>query len=401
MPISNNNNFIREAYKQIIEKTKLFQESYQNVATLTKKLISEKSISAETAIQKTTIQPNHQLKKLGDKLPKALSFIPVIIAARLLIKGCLLIAKSNLFLNQASQKSQSETEDTASTSSAKPRENLNFTPQIIQKANGEYIVIKPADKTTFLVLQGGGVKGMAYPSFLKALNENAPFIADLKDVAGASAGSMMAFLISSGVDLNTIDDYVNKANPFQQMLGSIDDLMMGKGFFSAGNLAKGLKEMSQKAASSYCEEKNWDTIEQKLTDRGVDKTAIAKFKLHVETGFKEGVTFSDLDLLHRLEPAQFKRFHATGYEKHTKETIYFNAQNFPDMYCHDAVRISMAIPTVVRPIILEGRKFSDGGQGSNLPTEALEKAGQKAEGRTLALVFSNSGRTHLAQATPM
>lgn len=421
--LNKNSNSVEAFRNKFFEGVQSFKNAYQDIGTLTQQLLFQKTtLPYEELLENSETKSSSNLQKLGDKIPDALASLPIVIIARTLLAASLLLAKEgiqfkkNLTANKADKetndklikeltnKNISETTKESIASAEKKDQNstkLKLTPQIIQKTNGEVIVIKPAEKTTFLALQGGGAKGMAYPTYLKALEENAPFIGDLKDVAGSSAGSMMALLLSSGVNLDEIDAYVNEADLFKQMQGGFTSLSMGKGLFSAGNLTLSLRDMSQASASSYCQDKDWDSMEQKLTEKGIDKETIAKFKAHMEKKFEKGVTFSDLDLLHRLEPSQFKRLHVTGYEKLTESTIYFNAQDYPDMFCHEAVRISMAIPTVVKPIILDGKKLSDGGQGSNLPSEALEKANQKSEGRTLALVFGNSGRTHLALSNPM
>ena len=64
---------------------------------------------------------------------------------------------------------------------------------------------------TNLVFSGGGVKGIAYLGVMQALYK-LDFIKNIKNVAGASAGSITALLIALNYSLEEMTNLFNKLN---------------------------------------------------------------------------------------------------------------------------------------------------------------------------------------------
>src|SRR5690606_8061931 len=117
------------------------------------------------------------------------------------------------------------------------------------------------------------------------------------------------------------------------------------------------------------------------------------------------VTFKDLHLMHLLAPAQFKELTLTGWDSTNKQETYFNAQNTPDMPVAVAGRISMSIPVYFRSVDFDPgdgsgtRSFTDGGVGSNMPTEVITdnlqgRALEEARARTALMTFDENGKAY-------
>ena len=82
-------------------------------------------------------------------------------------------------------------------------------------------------KTYSLVLEGGGIKGIAHVGALQAIDENGLYT-KIKHVAGTSAGSQVATLFASGFSQEEIKDIVENT-PFKKFsdssFGCIRDIL--------------------------------------------------------------------------------------------------------------------------------------------------------------------------------
>ena|GEM_PF-4321241 len=267
--------------------------------------------------------------------------------------------------------------------------------QMIQTESGSVTVIKEAPPIRNLVLQGGGAKGIVYPTFLRTLDEKTHILKDLREIAGSSAGAMMASMIAVGVPLERMETLVAESNVMEQMTGTMDEsLNLGAGILSAGNVMSMIWELSKTEAAEYFNEIKDDEV--KLTDIRF-LNGCESFMERALRGFERGVTFEDLKFLHALNPEKFKLLNVTGFERRELKTIYFNAETYPDMPIHEAVRVSMAIPIVIKTVIVDGKTMSDGGEGSNVPVEVFSTRSDYNPAETMALVFSRKGKIHHVQ----
>lgn len=252
-----------------------------------------------------------------------------------------------------------------------------------------------------LVLQGGGAKGVVYPSFVKEMDRKSPgFLAALDDVAGSSAGASMAFLLAAGVSLDEMERFAQNTNLLTLMGGSksgvTSRIRLGRdGLLPALALRKTLHEMSIQPAAAYYKESI--AHDPQLKSRIRAQYGGASFLSRANGGFSNGLTFNDLRLLHSLKPEQFKLLHVTAYDKNRAQTYYFDGDNpkTRNIPCFEAVGASMAIPLVFRSvkIKLEGektsRRFVDGGIGSNAPVEIFRR---KNQAETMLLHFESDGQ---------
>jgi len=249
-------------------------------------------------------------------------------------------------------------------------DNLQI-PVTFSFKNDEISIKRMPPKIKNLALAGGGPKGLVYADFIGALDKKINLLKNLENISGSSAGSMMAFLLSTGVSIEEIDQYVKSSDLKSQMRGKLNakSLTEGRGLFSAGNLVEGLKNKSLASVSNYLK----DNPLPKNAPEGITKKEWEQFENRANQNFGEGITFGDLKVLNKLNPEQFKLLIITGHNIDKQKVEYFDADTQPNMLCHEAVRISMALPYIVKEVKFQGDRYEDGGVGNNMPLNAFDK----------------------------
>lgn len=282
--------------------------------------------------------------------------------------------------------------------------NLNSTqytvnaPQPFFAKDGSVSLLRQKPFVRNLVLQGGGAKGICYPIFIETLNKGIPFIKSLRDISGSSVGSIFSFLLASGLSPTDIGKLLDKSNMFNEMSGDFDnEINLGIGLLPASNLIKTLVQQSKNSILAYLEankhDRNFNAKLEAFATNPSNLNYLNKFKERAAKGFAEGITFKDLEILHFLDPEKFKELHITGYNRQTNETEYYNSKKTPDMFCHFAVRISIAIPVVVKSVIHNGEELSDGGQRDNTPLKVFMDRPDFDPYETFVLVFDRDGKS--------
>ncbi|GMH75089.1 hypothetical protein TL16_g06648 [Triparma laevis f. inornata] len=199
-----------------------------------------------------------------------------------------------------------------------------------------------------LVLEGGGVKGIAYGGCLAALAE-AGLLDYIDGVAGSSAGSQAAAMVAAGYNgLEIVDELLaldftmfltdGSWNP----LSDVNEFVKRYGWFSGETVTGELDKKLQRKT-------------------GLTNTTMAQ--LHKHTG---------------------KEFRVTAVDVITKKLVYIDHNSFPDMPVAQAVRASSSIPYFFRPVQYGKHLLVDGGCIRNLPHDAFP-AGVDGEGSVLAL----------------
>ena len=205
-----------------------------------------------------------------------------------------------------------------------------------------------------LVLEGGGVRGLAYAGAFSEL-ENKGVLQQIEKVAGTSAGAIAGLMISIGYTVKEIDSimYSLPVEEFNDGGGGI----VGK----------------------YVRAKNkYGLYEGKIFERWLRK--LIKYK----TGIEE-LTFTKLHQLH-LENNIYKDFYCTGTNLTRQQLDIFSFEHTPGMSVVLAVRISAGIPLYFEPVILddEYKKISvsdtistrnyyvDGGMIANYPINIFD-----------------------------
>ena len=205
-----------------------------------------------------------------------------------------------------------------------------------------------------LVLEGGGVRGLAYAGALSTLEEKG-VLAHIEKVAGSSAGSIAALMISVGYSAKEIDSIMFEL-PVQQfndgkygVVGKYNRIKSDFGIYKGEYFEKWLQQL-------------------------------VKFK----TG-NTNLTFKDLHRL-ALQNSTYKQLYCTATNISKQQLEIFSEEKTPDMPIALAVRISGSIPLYYEPIALNNqykkisRKdsttfinyFVDGGMLCNYPISIFD-----------------------------
>lgn len=199
------------------------------------------------------------------------------------------------------------------------------------------------------VFQGGGCKAIAYIGAYKKAHERGVFFSEL---AGTSAGSIIAALIASGAKPEYLEEIVQNLD-FKQFISNYDSPFWLNKFFYKMALPKPYKQ--------YVE---YGSINSLLKKYGIfNADSIENFvDSHIRhlTGLTRPVLFKDLiPNLHIV---------CADLEKHNVKI--WNKENTPNESVAKAVSCSCCIPIFFRPI---DNKYVDGGILSNLPSFIFAK----------------------------
>lgn len=203
-----------------------------------------------------------------------------------------------------------------------------------------------------LVMEGGGIKGIAYGGALAELEERG-VLRHITRVAGTSAGAIQASLFAIGYNAEEITEIIN-TTPIES-------------FNDDGFIVKGSKRLLKKYG--------WfkgDAFLQKITEL-----------IALRTG-NPNLTFAQLHQLAKSHP--FRDLYVTGANLSQQRVEIFSHETYPNMRVADAVRISMSIPLFYEAIWLdkdgkvqeEGTEctdcslFVDGGLLMNYPVEIFD-----------------------------
>lgn len=205
-----------------------------------------------------------------------------------------------------------------------------------------------------LVLEGGGVRGIAYAGAIRVL-EDAHITDSLERVAGTSVGGISAAVLSVGY----------RSKEIEEILGSlrIQQFNDGRWFFIGG-------------ASRMLHRFGWyrgDALEH-----WIGRLLAAK------TG-QEDLTFGQLHAL-AARDRRFKDLYIPATNLSRQQRTVFSWESHPDMEIRTAVRASMSVPLYFSAVMLNarghkvrpgeaGEVFVDGGVVANYPLGLFDKDG--------------------------
>lgn len=184
-----------------------------------------------------------------------------------------------------------------------------------------------------LVLEGGGVKGLAYCGALKKLSE-VGILQNIKRFAGASAGAITAFVLALGYNFEskpTIEEVIRGID-FKQLM---DD-----SWFPVKNAYSVITHYGA------CNGTVVTTLLEKLV---ADKVGNKKY------------TFQQLWNDKQIELV------VIGCNITRMREEHFSYKDTPNMPIVDAIRISMSIPIVFKPVVMNDDYYVDGGLVNNYP----------------------------------
>lgn len=195
------------------------------------------------------------------------------------------------------------------------------------------------------VFQGGGCKAIAYIGAYKKAYERGVFFSEL---AGTSAGSVIAALIAAGAKPGYLEDVVRKMD-FKQFITEYKEAgFFEKAFLKAKVLSKPdrkyAKYISKDSLSQYYGIFRTDTLEKFIEEH-----------LQILTGLNRPVTFEDLT----------PNLHIVCADLEVHNVKVWNKENTPTESVAKAVCCSCCIPVFFRPV---DNRYVDGGVLSNLPS---------------------------------
>ncbi len=203
-----------------------------------------------------------------------------------------------------------------------------------------------------LVMEGGGIKGIAYGGALKEL-EKRGVMQHIIRVAGTSAGAIQAALVAVGYSAEEISEIIANT-PIES-------------FNDDGIISRGSKRLIKKYG--------WFQGDEFLKE--------IENRIFLRTG-NVNLTFGDLHNLAKTYP--FRDLYVTGVNLSNQQVEIFSHETYPNMRIADAVRVSMSIPLYYRALWLnpEGKVveeptpadncslFVDGGLLMNYPVEVFD-----------------------------
>ena len=186
-----------------------------------------------------------------------------------------------------------------------------------------------------LIFEGGSTKGIAYAGAILEL-ERLGILSRVTRFAGSSAGAITAMLLAIGYsaqefyEISMKTDYSkfidDKVGIIRDSLNFIEDF----GYCQGTYIYKYIEELIQQKTQ------NPDyTFKQLYDDRGVELVI-------------------------------------TGTNITDRKSVYYHHHNYPNMRIKDAVRISISIPFLFEPIIVDGKFMVDGGVIDNYPIHLFD-----------------------------
>lgn len=227
-----------------------------------------------------------------------------------------------------------------------------------------------------LVLEGGGIRGIAYAGAFEVL-EQYHMLDSIRNVAGTSVGAVAGSLLSAGYTAREIKELMSGLR--------IQTFNDGQWFFMGG------QQRMRKQYGWYRGDKLEGWIEHCFA---------------AKTG-KEHLTFRQLHNLAFSNP-RYKDLYVTASNLSRQRLTVFSWESFPDMEVATAVRASMSVPLYFRAVCLDslGRKTSppkgdvyvDGGLVMNYPLGLFDSSGPNAQ--TLGLKLERPEQmAHFKQGT--
>jgi len=180
-------------------------------------------------------------------------------------------------------------------------------------------------KKKYVVMSGGGIKGISFIGALKAL-ENYKILNDIETFAGTSVGALIIVFYIIGYNIDEIFEFIKYFDVTK--MSSIDSL---------------------------------NTI---ISSFGFDdgkKIDIILTKIFQCKNINPNITFQELFVLTK------KEIIITSVCINTMDVVYMSYKSHPNMSVRLAVRMTISIPILFTPIFFENKFYIDGGCIENYP----------------------------------
>ena len=194
-----------------------------------------------------------------------------------------------------------------------------------------------------LVLSGGGAKGFAHIGVLKKIRDAG---IEVDYISGTSMGSIVGGLYAIGYSPDFIEELVRNQNWMEILLDKIDRRDLG------------------------LDEKSYN--EQQFINFPVSKKTVS-LPFGIKYGQRISLLLSELVApVHQIRDfTNFQTpFLCVATDISNGESVILNKGNLAE-----AMRASMAIPTVITPVTIDGKLLVDGGLVNNFPAKELAERG--------------------------
>lgn len=191
-----------------------------------------------------------------------------------------------------------------------------------------------------LVISGGAIKGLLLLGSIQCAMDNL-LLKDVVNFVGTSAGSMISYLLAIGYTPVEIIVYICTHQLLERMASfNLVAMLNGEGAVSYQPIQEALEKMS------------------------IDKIGY-------------------FPTLRELREKYNKNLVCATYNKTRHKMEYLSADNYPDLPCLVAVRMSSNVPMLFERFKYMGFEYVDGGVGDNFPIMEAEKIGQRVLGVVL------------------
>lgn len=180
-----------------------------------------------------------------------------------------------------------------------------------------------------ITFSGGSNKGISYLGVLRCLEKNTDVLKNIKNISGASIGSLFATLVCMNF---TYEDLI----PFINMDFNIDDDLSIDNFLNQYGFSSG-------------------------------RLLIKKFKSIISKKFNPEITFEELYEITN------KTLYISASSLAECKIIYFSHKNSPDMRIVDAIRFSISIPFIFTSPRLNDKYYIDGGIFERYPLKCFDQ----------------------------
>lgn len=180
-----------------------------------------------------------------------------------------------------------------------------------------------------LVMSGGGIKGLSYVGVIKALEE-LNVLDKFTTMAATSIGSLFASLVILGYTGKELEEFILKFNLGKLKMMNIMNMFENYGLDDGDRLIY--------------------TINRLIKAKGYDPD-ITLGELFERTG---------------------KTIYITTVCVNTRDVIYLNYKDHPNILLKDAIRRSVSVPGYYAPVIYDNNMYIDGGCIDNFPIQLFK-----------------------------
>lgn len=186
-----------------------------------------------------------------------------------------------------------------------------------------------------LVLEGGGVRGIAFTGALRVL-DSFLMLEGIRNVAGTSSGSLQACLLAAGHTVAGVQEQIERLNVQEfndghfSILGGGIRFRKNYGYYRGHSLHEWIGQMLEQATGNA------------------------------------NISFKQLDSLAGLNP-RFRHLYVVVTDLTHQKPWVLSHLNVPDMRIRDAVTASCSIPFYFEPVVVNasGRRLPDASKDSN------------------------------------